>query len=656
MRFWEQKERHMIFEDCHIKHIYPSTFHFIPSFSGLSLSKNPSIKHSKFKNILDKISVESLLFLDLSEVNLHDISELAETFKYSMKLEKLILANNKIKMIPKGIFFFLTKLRTLDLSQNMLRVVENLAGLVRLENLILSYNDLKSLTEDMFSELQELKHLDVSFNDLTHIESYVFNDLFNLQSIMAQGNNIYNISIEGGLEDLKTFELNYNKISDLAFLSRLPSIHRCSLSHNDLHNLSKTLLFRSQNLEELDLSMNSIEALNNDYFQNVKTDKIDLSNNKLKVIKNFGWSANNGVKILNLQNNGIVKIEDNSFVNMNELTELNLGKNRLSFLSLKVFENLVKLKVLNLNGNPIGKYLQSHNSVFSYLTNLQQLFLSNVGLRVLDKKLLKNTKGITELDISSNHITKFFFSFTDTLPNLYILNASHNKLPTIPRDISMHFSSNQRLLDISGNPFRCDCKLYSACHYFKSAQNHHHDYPLSNPKHELYFVSLVSQRHFCIEPVSKKGSSAEAECEDIIANCKENSELVSILIVSGVFGFLFIFVFLIILLVVLRKKKNNLQSVKEKEKKKIEASLEDSNLLVVKIPKNNLTNERETIENVYKKYNSTEAPVNPFYAMYCGLNLQSLKKDLDSRISSNSTSSNSDQSVHNPLYSRKQFI
>lgn len=657
MRFWDHRERHLYFNDCHIKRIHPSTFHYVPSFAGISLSRNHAIKHSDFKYILDDLSVDSLTFLDLSDMNIYDINHLSVTLKYSVKLEKLDLSNNKLKVIPKGIFFFLTKLRILDLSQNMIRYIENLAGLVRLERLILASNDLKTLSEDMFSGLQELQHLDVSFNDLNHIESGVLAELFSLQTINAQGNSIDQVDLGGGLENLQSFNLKFNKVSNLNFVSSLPNLYFLSISHNSLTNLTNAFLIRSQRLRELDMSKNSIIGLSRHFFEFLQAYKVDLSSNKLSRIEYYGWNSNNKIKILNLQNNGANEIDEESFVNMIDLIELNLGKNRLTYLPNNLFKHMVKLKVLNLSENPLGKYFEDDHYIFSSLSNLRHLTISHVGLWVLRKQLFITTTKLTQLDISNNRINQLFFPFIETFPELTIFNASNNKLTTIKKDISNHFSSNQRSLDISGNLFQCDCDLLPTCHLLSASAAHTHKQHHYNPMNDINFISLVSNHHTCYQPASKRGSSVGMECEVMASSCEQVIYYTSIFIaITTAVVFLILTAFVLTYCLLKRKNKNI------KEKKQIpETYLENSKLLpvsgIIKITKEESLSQQDkhpTEGNVYKT--TSEHPINPLIAMYCGLNRKGLKVDLDSSKSTNSTSSNSDQSMSNPLYANKQFV
>ena len=659
MRFWEPRERHLVFNNCYIKHIHPSTFHFIPTFSGISLSRNHAIKQASFKNILDEIAVESLSFMDLSDMNIYDINHLSVTLKYSVKLQKLHLSNNKLKVIPKGIFFFLTKLRMLDLSQNMIRYIENLAGLVRLERLVLASNDLRSLSEEMFSGLHELKHLDVSFNDLRHIKSDVFSDLFSLQSIQAQGNSIEKVELEGGLENLQTFNLNFNKLSQLNFASSFPNLHFFSVSHNSLENLTQALLIRSHRLKDLDMSMNSIVALNKQFFQYLIAHKVDLSGNKLSKIEYYGWNHKNLIKSLNLQNNRAVEIKEDSFTNLNDLVELNLGKNRLTFLPLNVFRNLEKLKSLNLNENPLGKCLESQQPIMASLTNLRQLGIKQTDLGVLKKELLANNKKLFELDVSNNKLSKLFSPFVKSLPHLTILNASNNRLSSMQEDISTYFSFDRRQLDISGNPFRCDCSLLATCHYFDSSLGHRSTHSHYSSLHDIVLVSLAAHRHFCHEPRSRRGSNVEMECETIVSSCENVNNYVTIIILGIIVVTIFLILFILALSCCIIRRSKNKSSNKEK-KPITEAYLENRKLLPVagevKAPQGQTANEKETVENVYKKCQNDEAPADPLIAIYCGLNFKGLKVNLDTSKSSNSTSSNSDQSMSNPLYSKKPFV
>ncbi|KAK0396624.1 hypothetical protein QR680_001791 [Steinernema hermaphroditum] len=106
---------------------------------------------------------------------------------------ELYLDSNSIKRIPIDQLSRLTKLTKLDLSHNLLEVIENktFTGLPQLSTLIVSYNHLQCLEPTAFRGLNNLKILSLHANELSSLPESAFEDLTNITHIALGSNALY---------------------------------------------------------------------------------------------------------------------------------------------------------------------------------------------------------------------------------------------------------------------------------------------------------------------------------------------------------------------------------------------------------------------------------------------------------------------------------
>ena len=117
----------------------------------------------------------------------------------------------------------LTHLKTLDLGANRIRKMGGLSSLTSLESLWLGKNKIEKI--ENISTLATLRQLDIQNNrlvDLPYSESGSDDDMRSLGSLKELYLACNAISVIRGLPlALETVDLSTNKISDIAYLSRL---------------------------------------------------------------------------------------------------------------------------------------------------------------------------------------------------------------------------------------------------------------------------------------------------------------------------------------------------------------------------------------------------------------------------------------------------
>lgn len=175
------------------------------------------------------------------------------------------------------------------------------------------------------------------------------------------------------LDSLARLSLKHNDLEDISYLSNIPSLQYLDLSYNKICNASH--LSNLKALKEIDLSNNLIE--NTSFIQ-------DLQNLE------FIWLANNNIKDIST----FEKIEDKSI-----LTKLGIGGNRiLDYSYLKDFNNLNELNLAKSNICDLD-FFEEYKCSY-----LRVLSLAGNNIQNIDP-LKKNVK-LKYLDLRHNQIQK----------------------------------------------------------------------------------------------------------------------------------------------------------------------------------------------------------------------------------------------------------
>lgn len=159
----------------------------------------------------------------ISQTNLTILT--SQEFEPFPALQHLFLVQNRISRISPGAFNHLQNLLTLDLSINELELLpkERLQGLKSLRSLNVSHNSLRSL-EEFTSELIYLQVLDVSFNQLDEIEKGTFRHLVGLTELHLMGNRMTSIASDAFkyLSALQVLDLRRNYFEQIPLRALKP--------------------------------------------------------------------------------------------------------------------------------------------------------------------------------------------------------------------------------------------------------------------------------------------------------------------------------------------------------------------------------------------------------------------------------------------------
>lgn len=287
----------------------------------------------------------------------------------------------------------------------------------------LSHNDIVSLPK---FEKQHLKILDLHYNRIGGVPPGVFSELGNLEVLDLSHNNIAEIRSDcfAGLKKLLVLNLTDNFLEALSadVFSEVTSLKKLLISGNSLKLVEPTWLFPLVNLEHLDMRSLGIQALPNDTFLSLPAlSLLELSGNDFVEVPTDALRSAKALKVLHLEHNPIVTLSSSSFAGLSTIEEL-------------------------------------HLSAMPQLTAIEDgAFASMTSLRILD---LANNPQLSRFSADALYVNRD--SGPATLKEVYLAYANLTSLSATSFDwCSVH------LLDLRGNPWRCDCSLdwVRSCHF-----------------------------------------------------------------------------------------------------------------------------------------------------------------------------------------------
>ncbi|XP_072168922.1 toll-like receptor 5 [Diadema setosum] len=266
-------------------------------------------------------------------------------------------------------------------------------------------------------------------------------------------------------DNLSKLDLSYNNIATITNVSfaSYGKIEILLLQWNTVNQIEGKSFESLQALQVLDLSGNNISRLPDALFHNnIHLTILDLSNNRLTEIPNNALGSIRALKNIFLSHNVITNISFSQFSSCEHLSEIDITSNEITHLWQDSFANLRDCSINNLI-LAYNNLSQLPQELFSHFRHLQYLNLNNTNLLTFDMRTFMGNYTIkqmwinNELLLQDNVLTLFDKNlFTDT-PNLTHLYLHTNHLTMISADTYM--APTLVRLDISHNPFTCDCSL-----------------------------------------------------------------------------------------------------------------------------------------------------------------------------------------------------
>ncbi|KAM6437556.1 leucine-rich repeat-containing protein 17 [Liasis olivaceus] len=261
-------------------------------------------------------------------------------------LKHMLLAQNSIRKLKNNMFSKFQKLKSLDLQQNEISKIEDQAfwGLNKLTTLLLQHNKLKVLSEEVFIYMPFLTYLRL-YDNPWHCNCQMESLITMLQ--LPRNRNLANYAKCVYPAELKGQKLKLIQVEQICGEKvgpqPKPEVTRPEFDSSLCH----MYVFPVQTLDCRRKDLKKVPS-------NIPPDtvKLDLSNNKITLLRPKEFEEIDDLKVLNLSSNGIIHIDPAAFVGLINLEELDLSNNSLQNVEYGVLEHLYFLKILRLRENP----------------------------------------------------------------------------------------------------------------------------------------------------------------------------------------------------------------------------------------------------------------------------------------------------------------
>uniref|UniRef100_A0A671XZL4 Slit homolog 3 (Drosophila) n=1 Tax=Sparus aurata TaxID=8175 RepID=A0A671XZL4_SPAAU len=321
---------------------------------------------------------------DLSKNQISDIA--ADAFSGLRSLTSLVLYGNKITELPKGLFDGLVSLQLLLLNANKINClrVNTFQDLQNLNLLSLYDNKLQTISKGLFAPLRSIKTLIPFMCDchLKWLADYLFdNPIETSGARCSHPRRLANkrISQVKGKKFRCTGQEDYrSRLSGECFQDLVcPEKCRCEGTVVDCSNLKLTRLppHIPEHTTDLRLNDNEITVLEaaGTFKKLPNLRKINLSNNKLRDIREGAFDGAGGVLELLLTGNKLTGLQGRMFRGLVGLKTLMLRSNQISCIDNSTFTGLSSVRLLSLYDNRISSIAPGAFSTLHSLSTINLL-------------------------------------------------------------------------------------------------------------------------------------------------------------------------------------------------------------------------------------------------------------------------------------------
>lgn len=347
------------------------------------------------------------------------------------ELIKLDLSSNRIEEIEVYAFYGLDKLESLNLGNNLIRIIQqgSFHGLGSLYSLGLNSQRLEIIRNNTFVGLTNLEVLDLRMNLIVTVDAFAFAGLDHVYNLYMGSNKIQHVvsNTFQGLISMFSLNLTYYGILNLderAFVG-LINLTMLDLSNNLLTSIKRFTFTGLDYVSHLNISENKLKEIESGSFSGLfSMESLQLTGNRLTKIPGHMLADNKLLRYLDLTNNLLIDIEVNALAGSSmSLTNLNLYDNRFDFIKRHYFAGLVQLKALNLSYNLISAI---ESGSFSDSVNLVLLDLSRNCIFEIHEDLLSKLVNLNTIDLSKNTIKRISESAFKNQYNLRVFKFSNH--------------------------------------------------------------------------------------------------------------------------------------------------------------------------------------------------------------------------------------
>uniref|UniRef100_A0A182YPU4 Uncharacterized protein n=1 Tax=Anopheles stephensi TaxID=30069 RepID=A0A182YPU4_ANOST len=375
-------------------------------------------------------------------------------------LKVLNMSSNKLVALPPETFQSTRELRQIYLQNNSLSVLAPgmLEGLDRLEILDLSYNELTSewVKRNTFAGMKRLVVLEIAHNALTKIDRHVFRELYSLQILNLEANQIESIA-DNAFSDLKNLvalTLSHNRLKRIEqhHFSELYVLNQLYIESNMIESMHGRALENLTNLNDLNLNDNRLTEIPEGLGKLRFLKSLDLGKNRISAVSNASFEGLEQLLGLRLVENRITNISRDAFVTLSSLHVLNLASNQIRHIDQSAFSSNPTIRAIRLDNND----LEDISGVFTSLPALVFLNVSDNQIRLFDYSHFP--VSLEWLDMHQNNITELGNYYDLNNLQIKMLDVSFNRLTSvdakcIPDSIETLFLNNNALEEVAAGTF-----------------------------------------------------------------------------------------------------------------------------------------------------------------------------------------------------------
>jgi len=402
-------------------------------------------------------SLKRLRVLNLSS---NAISMVADEALHGLRsLESLDLSGNRIVALPTGMFRDAAKsLKELRLQNNSISVLSPglVAGMNQLVTLDLSRNVLTSswLNSATFSGLIRLVLLNLSHNRIVKLEPALFKDLYTLQILNLQFNEIEMISADtfSPMSNLHTLELAHNRLTylDAYSLNGLFALSLLALDSNMLEGIHPDAFRNCSSMQDLNLSGNNLDSIPVALKDMRILRTLDLGENRIRNLNKPGFRGMSRLYGLRMIGNDISNVTQEDLAELPALQILNLARNRIEFVEDGAFGANPALQAIRLDSNA----LQDMSGIFASAPGLLWLNMSDNMITQFDYSYLP--EKLQWMDLHKNYIADL--GIAPRGMRLQTLDVSFNRLTriysrSIPDSIELLFVNDNQISSVEPQTF-----------------------------------------------------------------------------------------------------------------------------------------------------------------------------------------------------------
>ncbi|XP_034534744.1 toll-like receptor 13 [Notolabrus celidotus] len=375
--------------------------------------------------------------LDLTSNDIHVLND--TLLQPCSEITELTLSGNVMVDLSEDSLRPLKRLRSISLDYNFLpKVPLAVRGLSTLKVLGLSSNDIRELHCSDFQNLTALRHLYLQKNRISILRGCAFEDLKELLHLNLRSNPVYALqdTFKVSLGNLRILYMGMNSLRSVEKHSfrGLPYLFSLDLESTEICGVENETFYGLHDLKTLVLTPYTLKR---DMFRGMPNlTRLTLF---LPVFNSLEQQIDPDPPFSDLP-----FLENLKIYNSNKFT-ITILPNLLS--GLRHLQNFAALRFFP--GTP-------HPDTFSYTPHLTSLQITSSNVSDPKPELLQPLPNLQTLDLSQNMLRSLDFLTRAILSALRWLSLRDNQLTVINKTLLRSLPA-LTYLDLSGNPFTCDC-------------------------------------------------------------------------------------------------------------------------------------------------------------------------------------------------------